>query len=62
MPNFLAKVYEIVDASGRCKADQEAHIYWNPAGKGFIVDKPNKFSEEVLPHYFKTNQFSSFVR
>ena len=56
VPTFLAKVYELVDdASNR-------YIFWNRTNDGFIVQNANKFSEEVLPHYFKTNQFASFVR
>ena len=56
VPNFLAKIYELVDDN------TNEYIYWNPTGKGFVVDQPNKFSELILPLYFKTNQFASFVR
>jgi len=58
VPNFLAKVFEIVEVSTEAierDPNHKAHIFWNPNGKGFIVDQPNKFSEEVLPLYFKTN-------
>lgn len=37
-------------------------ISWNEDGKAFKVKKPNEFAEKVLPKYFKTNNFASFVR
>ena len=35
---------------------------WNKDGDTIIVLSPDKFSAEVLPKYFKSNNFSSFVR
>ena len=57
IPSFLPKAYEIVNDS----ATNEI-IAWNEDGNGFIVKNVNKFSDEVLPKYFKHNNFSSFIR
>jgi len=37
-------------------------ISWNQNGKSFIVKDTKAFSEEVLPKYFKSCNFNSFVR
>ena len=57
MPNFLTKTYEIVN-----DAQNSDIVFWNETGDGFIVKNSNQFAENVLPQYFKHNNFSSFVR
>lgn len=54
---FLTKTYELVD-------DPEADdlISWSDGGSTFIVWRPAEFARDVLPKYFKHNNFSSFVR
>lgn len=37
-------------------------ITWTEDGTSFKVLKPTEFSEKVLPNFFKTNKFTSFVR
>ena len=37
-------------------------IHWSPDGKRFIVEDAEAFSEQMLPKYFKHNNFASFVR
>ncbi|KAM5572561.1 heat stress transcription factor B-2b [Rosa sericea] len=54
---FLTKTYELVD-------DPEADdlISWSEGGSTFIVWRPAEFARDILPKYFKHNNFSSFVR
>lgn len=37
-------------------------IDWNNEGDAFIVKEIESFATEVLPKYFKHNNFQSFVR
>lgn len=37
-------------------------ISWLPSGDGFIIHDKKRFSEEVMPIFFKQSQYSSFVR
>ena len=37
-------------------------VEWTDEGNCFIVKNKDKFSNEILPKYFKHNKFSSFVR
>lgn len=54
---FIYKLYCLVaDASTNYLCE------WANGGNAFIVHHPTTFSAEVLPQYFKHNQFSSFVR
>lgn len=39
-----------------------AIISWLPTGDGFIIHDKKRFSEEVMPVFFKQSQYSSFVR
>jgi hypothetical protein len=57
IPSFLVKTYDFVN-----DPQFDDIISWNEDGDGFIVKQVNKFSEEVLPKYFKHNNFSSFIR
>ncbi|XP_073018778.1 heat shock factor protein HSF24-like [Primulina eburnea] len=54
---FLTKTYELVD-------DPETNdvISWNESGTTFVVWKTAEFAKDLLPNYFKHNNFSSFVR
>ena len=54
---FLTKTYQLVD-------DQAIDdiISWNEDGSAFIVWNPTEFARDLLPKYFKHNNFSSFVR
>ncbi|VAH09661.1 unnamed protein product [Triticum turgidum subsp. durum] len=54
---FLIKTYEMVEdpATGRV-------VSWGPGGASFVVWNPPDFSRDLLPKYFKHNNFSSFIR
>lgn len=54
---FITKIWKILEIS-----DYQRLISWSECGKNVIIhDYPN-FSKEILPHYFKHNNFNSFVR
>ncbi|CAA0840955.1 Heat stress transcription factor B-1 [Striga hermonthica] len=54
---FLTKTYNLVD-------DRESDdvVSWNDGGTAFVVWKTAEFAKDLLPNYFKHNNFSSFVR
>lgn len=56
-PPFLTKTFEIVD-----DFNTDHVISWSFAGTSFIVWDPHCFSTQLLPRFFKHNNFSSFVR
>ena len=58
VPSFLVKLYEIVDN----KAQDHIVSWTEPDGDGFTIKNTNAFSEQILPQYFKHNNFSSFIR
>ncbi|KAJ4828591.1 hypothetical protein Tsubulata_004943 [Turnera subulata] len=56
-PPFLTKTYEMVDDP------MTDHIVsWSGGGASFVVWDPHSFSTNLLPRFFKHNNFSSFVR
>lgn len=54
---FLTKTYQLVDDPAF-----DDLISWNDDGSTFIVWRPAEFARDLLPKYFKHNNFSSFVR
>ncbi|ERN19318.1 hypothetical protein AMTRI_Chr09g43100 [Amborella trichopoda] len=54
---FLTKTYQLVD-----DPTVDDVISWNEDGSTFIVWRPAEFARDLLPKYFKHNNFSSFVR
>ncbi|MBA0680607.1 hypothetical protein Goari_012296, partial [Gossypium aridum] len=52
---FLTKTYQLVD-----DPSVNDMISWNEDGSTFIVWRPAEFARDLLPKYFKHNNFSSF--
>ncbi|XP_041990281.1 heat stress transcription factor A-4c-like [Salvia splendens] len=54
---FLLKTYEMVD-------DHLTNgvVSWSRTGLSFVVWNPPEFAGDLLPKYFKHNNFSSFIR
>uniref|UniRef100_A0A7N0V6J5 HSF-type DNA-binding domain-containing protein n=1 Tax=Kalanchoe fedtschenkoi TaxID=63787 RepID=A0A7N0V6J5_KALFE len=57
VPQFLSKIYEIVD-----NPNTDYLVQWGFDGKSFVVHDANAFCQFILPKYFKHNHFSSFIR
>lgn len=56
-PPFLVKTYDMVDDPSTDKI-----VSWSSTNNSFIVWDPPEFARDLLPKYFKHNNFSSFVR
>ena len=54
---FLTKTYQLVE-----DPSVDEMVSWNEDGSTFIVWRPAEFARDLLPKYFKHNNFSSFVR
>ncbi|CAN0853600.1 Heat stress transcription factor A-4a [Linum grandiflorum] len=57
LPPFLTKTYEMVD-----DPSSDSIVSWSATNKSFIVWSPPDFSRDLLPRFFKHNNFSSFIR
>ncbi|KVH96791.1 heat stress transcription factor A-4a-like [Cynara cardunculus var. scolymus] len=57
LPPFISKTYEMVD-----DPSTDSIVSWSQSNKSFIVWNPPEFSGELLPRFFKHNNFSSFIR
>lgn len=56
-PPFLTKTYDMVD-----DPLTNSVVSWSHSGCSFVVWNPPEFAQDLLPKYFKHNNFSSFVR
>ena len=56
-PIFLDKVFKILE-----REDVKHIIAWSDDGLQFEIKDQVKFIAEILPEYFKHNNFASFIR
>ncbi|KAL1561781.1 heat stress transcription factor A-6b-like [Salvia divinorum] len=56
-PPFLCKTYDLVEEESTNEI-----VCWSRGNNSFIVWDPQKFAINLLPKFFKHNNFSSFVR
>ncbi|CAN1274088.1 Heat stress transcription factor B-4 [Linum perenne] len=54
---FLTKTYQLVD-----DPSTDHVVSWGEDDSTFVVWRPPEFARDLLPNYFKHNNFSSFVR
>ncbi|KAK4356481.1 hypothetical protein RND71_025452 [Anisodus tanguticus] len=54
---FLTKTYQLVD-----DPSSDHIVSWGEDETTFVVWRPSEFAKDLLPNYFKHNNFSSFVR
>lgn len=54
--NFLLSTYKMIEAE-----HEGGLIKWNTNGDSFIIENNEAFVK-ILPKYFKTKNYSSFVR
>ncbi|KAM5586597.1 heat stress transcription factor A-1 [Rosa sericea] len=57
IPPFLNKTYDMVD-----DPSTDYMVSWTDANNSFVVWNDAQFARDLLPKYFKHNNFSSFVR
>lgn len=55
-PIFLRKVFHLIEIC------PDTLVSWSKDGTSFTIKDHNEFSNQILPQYFKHNNFSSFVR
>ncbi|KAK1397188.1 Heat shock transcription factor [Heracleum sosnowskyi] len=54
---FLVKTHDMIQ-----DPVTDSIVSWSPSGRSFVVWNPPEFARDLLPTYFKHNNFSSFVR
>ncbi|KAK8503306.1 hypothetical protein V6N12_034701 [Hibiscus sabdariffa] len=57
LPPFLMKTYDMVD-----DPSTDSIVSWSASNKSFVVWNPLEFARDLLPRFFKHNNFSSFIR
>ncbi|XP_027938891.1 heat stress transcription factor A-2-like [Vigna unguiculata] len=56
-PPFLTKIYDMVEDHST-----DSVVSWSTSCNSFVVWDSHNFSTNILPRYFKHNNFSSFIR
>jgi HSF-type DNA-binding len=55
--SFPTKLYKIL-----CDPKYQEYIGWLPHGRAWRVLKPKAFEEEVIPKFFRSDRYASFMR
>ena len=55
--SFPEKLYEIIE-----NATEQGLAKWEGDGKIFKITEPERFADELLPHYFRQTKYKSFQR
>ncbi|WOO79234.1 Heat stress transcription factor B-2a [Vanrija pseudolonga] len=56
---FVGKLYSMLEDE---KIAKSRLLFWSEDGTSFVCPNPTEFSKDVLPNYFKHNNWQSFVR
>ena len=56
-PSVLPCSWDLVE-----DAQSDSIVGWTAEGTSFVVSRPAELASDILPKYFKHNNFSSFVR
>ena len=56
-PSLLPRSWDLVE-----DAQSDSIVGWTAEGASFVVSRPAELASDILPKYFKHNNFSSFVR
>ncbi|KAJ8907760.1 hypothetical protein NDN08_007865 [Rhodosorus marinus] len=54
---FVQKLFSLLQAE-----ENQQHCRWTDNGKSFTIWNPDTFARDVIPRYFRHNNFSSFIR
>ena len=57
VPKFLKKIFHILEENKHNEL-----VSWTHDGLAIVIKKPTEFAENILPLYFKHNNFASFIR
>jgi len=55
--NFPSKLFDVISDEANTEI-----LQWLPGGRAFIIYDKKRFAANILPHYFKQSQFTSFTR
>jgi HSF-type DNA-binding len=56
-PSLWLRSWDLVE-----DAQSDSIVGWTAEGASFVVSRPAELASDILPKYFKHNNFSSFVR
>ncbi|XP_051126185.1 heat stress transcription factor A-2b-like [Andrographis paniculata] len=56
IPPFLLKIFDML-----CNEETNSLVSWSSTGTSFVIKNPHSFAANVLPMYFRHNNFQSFI-